>query len=362
MRRVRTACAIATAVMMVGLFPAVGRSAEPAYAREEFSGSLQILNDLAAQGAFSGGAGQISKATCQSSGDPKATIDISCDGNTDPDNETPIVIDPSDPNHLLAGSNDYHIFIKGSSITARVPTGFFVSFDGGKTWTDGQIPMGSGGSGGNGDPTPAFDAKHGVALMGQLTAGCGQLGPYCGNISASVSRSRDGGLTWNVPVTVAQGSGSLTPSADGVFIDKPWLTVDNDPTSPYYGRAYLAYTKYQISRGDVLESPIFLTTSGDGGKTWTTPKEISGSNSNYCTIQASGPAGACDEDEFSTPVLLPGGTVVVHFENQQNQRAWESPDEFENQTMVVRSTDGGATWSNPSISQTSRTGPGPTSR
>src|SRR5436309_3221865 len=191
MTRARMAFAALAAILLVGLLPVPGRGAEPAFERDEFSGSLQILNKLASQGAFTGGAGQITKSTCQSSGRPASTIDLSCDGNTDPDNETPIVVDPTDPNHLLAGSNDYHIFIKGSSITARVPTGFFVSFDGGRNWTDGQIPMGSGGSGGNGDPAPAFDAKHGVALMGQLTAGCGQAGPYCGNVSVSVSRSKD---------------------------------------------------------------------------------------------------------------------------------------------------------------------------
>ena len=33
--------------------------------------------------------------------------------------------------------------------------------------------------------------------------------------------------------------------------------------------------------------------------------------------------------------------------NQQHAAAWESPNEFENQIMVVRSTDGGVHWSNP---------------
>jgi hypothetical protein len=33
--------------------------------------------------------------------------------------------------------------------------------------------------------------------------------------------------------------------------------------------------------------------------------------------------------------------------NQQHEAAWESPNEFEDQIMVVRSTDGGVHWSNP---------------
>jgi hypothetical protein len=39
--------------------------------------------------------------------------------------------------------------------------------------------------------------------------------------------------------------------------------------------------------------------------------------------------------------------VVVGFMNQQHQAAWEVPNEFEDQIMVVRSTDGGVTWSDP---------------
>jgi Neuraminidase (sialidase) len=39
--------------------------------------------------------------------------------------------------------------------------------------------------------------------------------------------------------------------------------------------------------------------------------------------------------------------VVVGFMNQQNSAAWEVPNEFEDQVMTVRSTDGGVTWSNP---------------
>jgi hypothetical protein len=39
--------------------------------------------------------------------------------------------------------------------------------------------------------------------------------------------------------------------------------------------------------------------------------------------------------------------VVVGFMNQQHQAAWEVPNEFEDQILVVRSTDGGRSWSDP---------------
>ena len=130
-----------------------------------------------------------------------------------------------------------------------------------------------------------------------------------------------------------------------MFNDKPWLSADNDPTSPHYGRLYLTWTRFTPENG-LAGGPIYLSTSDDAGKTWTVGRPISGS-SPLCTFQNSGPAGVCDEDQFSTPVVLPDGTVAVHFANYQHQAAWETPDEVESTIMVVRSSDGGATWSAP---------------
>jgi hypothetical protein len=114
---------------------------------------------------------------------------LNCDNLISPDNETPIVTDPTNPDHLLAGSNDYFITLTGATIQARVPTGFYTSFDGGHTWVDGQIPMGNGASSGNGDPSPAFNRKFGTAHMAQLSAAQGQGGPFAGHIDVSRPRS-----------------------------------------------------------------------------------------------------------------------------------------------------------------------------
>jgi hypothetical protein len=310
------------------------------------SGSLQ---QLLANGFPGAGGGSLSKTTCQTSGDPSANIDVNCDEPVGPDNETPIVADPANPDHLLAGSNDYFLNFKGGTIQERVPTGFFTSFDGGKTWTDGQVPMGNGGSGGNGDPSPAFNDKFGVAAMAQLSAAQGQNGPFAGHIDVSVSVSHDGGINWNPPVTVAIGQASISPSANGVFLDKEWLTVDNNQSSPFYGRMYLSYDKLSFSKGTFLDSPVMLSFSDDGGKSWSTPRAISGQNPTYCTANQGtrGAAPLCDESFFSYSGVEPNGDVVVGFMNQQHQAAWEVPNEFEDQIMVVRSTDGGLTWSNP---------------
>src|SRR5207244_2365364 len=79
------------------------------------------------------------------------------------------------------------------------------------------------------------------------------------------------------------------------------------------------------------------------------PKAISGSNAALCTYQTAGPAGECDENQFSVPTVGPNGTVYVAFQNEQNQALWESGEFFEDQYLLVKSTDGGTTWSSPTF-------------
>src|SRR5690242_1390111 len=157
MRRRRLRWAVVAAIAAFLVIPALSSADENPIDRDEYGHLSGGLTSLFAIGGGGGvGGGSLPKSTCTSTGDPTANVRLNCDSDTSPDNETPIVADPTNPNHLLAGSNDYFITQKGSGIQERVPTGFFTSFDGGHTWIDGQIPMGNGGSGGNGDPAPAF--------------------------------------------------------------------------------------------------------------------------------------------------------------------------------------------------------------
>lgn len=296
---------------------------------------------------------QIENFRCSSAGAPAATVDLSCNTTTygqhfAPDNELAVAVDPVDRDHIVAGSNDYFYRFNNSTGARQVivSTGFFTSFDGGATWIDGQIPVRSGRSAG--DPSPAFDRRHEVVMMAQLENAAG-LGS--GNVSqgdVSVSRSADGGRTWTEPVTVFKGKGTgIGPANSATFYDKEWLTVDNNPGSPFYGRAYVTVTRFLNGlHGSFAEAPILLAYSDDGGRTWSTPEEISGS-SHLCSYQETGDPEECDESSFSIPEVASDGTLYVHFVNNQNEEAWEVEKDFDGQLMVVRSSDGGETFSDP---------------
>jgi hypothetical protein len=138
--------------------------------------------------------------------------DFSCDDPIAPDNETAIVVHPTNPNLLLGGSNDYQLAFKGQTAILQVPSGFFFSSDGGATWIDGELPLR--GSLGGGDPAPAFDLKHNQMVFASLSFVCGQLAPVCtrGNLMFASSplgpnaTAPTGPIVWQDTI-VARGVG-----------------------------------------------------------------------------------------------------------------------------------------------------------
>jgi hypothetical protein len=265
-----------------------------------------------------------------------ANTNLDCD-DPFPNNEPDIEVDPAAPGHVVASSNDY-----GTCCDQ-----FYTSLDNAATWTTGNMSRKSPQMTGS-DPVTVFDRKHGTVIHSSLNYSF-QLptGETCrGDVVTSVST--DGGITWLPPVVVDSGFGCDLSNTQ-LFNDKEWIVADNNPSSPYYGRTYLTWTKFESASGAYVRSPIFESHSDDGGLHWSKAQEISGSNAGLCTFQESGPAGQCDEDQASAPTVGPHGTVYVAFINDQNQALWEPGEFFDDQYLLVKSTDGGATWSNPTF-------------
>jgi hypothetical protein len=256
----------------------------------------------------------------------ESNVNLDCN-DVLPNNESDIYVDPNDPDHMISSSNDY----------ASCCDEFYTTFDGGQSWVNGDMSYEDSNRIGS-DPVSVISPIDGMlALHASLNFnGDGSDGDVV------ISPSTDGGITWDDPIVVGPGKGFQ------VFNDKEWITVDTHPSSPYYGRFYLVWAGFHQGHGGLTykSSPIYESHSDDGFS-WSAPQLISGHNADLCPYQTEGSAGACDENEFAVPTVGPDGTIYVGFENSQNSSTWEAGEVFEDQYLVVRSHDGGATWSSP---------------
>ena len=126
------------------------------------------------------------------------------------------------------------------------------STNGGSTWTDlNARPFCSGHGTGFGDPVVVFDALHSKWIAVFLASGCGGQG-------IGVWTSTDG-ITW--PAGPCAHSGGSDDRESG------W--VDNNPSSPFYGRAYISWNNFAVSGG-----ALQVIWSNDGGATWTAPVTV----------------------------------------------------------------------------------------
>ncbi|MGB9664993.1 MAG: T9SS type A sorting domain-containing protein [Ignavibacteria bacterium] len=201
-------------------------------------------------------------------------IRVSQPSSTDP-NETSIAINPLDSLNLVAGANIRY---------------YYYSTNGGYTWTQGNLtsPLGVWG-----DPCVVFDLN-GHCYFGHLS------NPSSGGYWIDrivVQKSTNKGMSWSSGV----GIGYNPPSRNQ---DKEWLAVDWT-NSPHRNNIYMAWTEFDSygSSNPQDSSRILFSRTTDGGATWSAP------------VRVSDKGGDCiDEDntvEGAVPAVGPNGEIYL---------------------------------------------------
>ncbi len=224
--------------------------------------------------------------------------------------EPHLALNPERESHLLAGYQESRFQDGGARALA-----YAVSFNGGKTWSEGLLPGLTIAAGGTfqriSDPWVAF-GPGGRAYYVSLAFN--ETTPDNGIF---VSASEDGGLTWGPPVAVR------TDTVD--FNDKEAITVDTRTDSPFRGRVYVGWdTVFADERQTVR-----FSYSDDGGASFVPTITVYGQGANVGVFPVVGPEG------------------VVHL-------VWASytfngADFVNPMLLTAKSTDGGASWSAPVV-------------
>jgi hypothetical protein len=266
-------------------------------------------------------------------------------GRGQAENETAIAENPSNPRQVVAEFNDYR----------RGDGNCYGSFssNGGSSWTDTTVPMGftRGTAFGNvarqywqsgGDPSVAWDSR-GNAYFACMMFMRGEPTSNNPDLSSAIYVFRstgDGGASWNFPGRPAVETFTTNPA---VLNDKPYMTVDNNASSPFRDRIYVTWTSFAADGS----AYIMEVHSDDYGQTFSAPVVVSTTSSTLCTntFGAGTTQGTCNENQFSDPFTGPDGTLYVAFDNFNNPTS--SSADNHNQVLLTRSTDGGQTFSAP---------------
>ncbi len=250
--------------------------------------------------------------------------------------ESWITVDPTNPDHLVGTSKFFF-----DPVFYLFHLGSYVSFDGGKSWTNAVIPgFDCQSAPANSwtdttDPIHAFDS-HGLVFSTLLpfsftynSAG-NQVWNVIPNSAVSVVKSTDGGNTWKI---VNQGDplAIYTSSGLGRTADKQWMTADANPASPFRDNVYVGWTLFAG-----FSSEIFFSRSTDHGEHFSAPVMLSVAN---------------NDGPFNTYIFLgtgPDGTLYITYSSFPSSKTPQSD------VWLLKSTDGGRTFSGPTLATTFR--------
>ncbi|GLI02214.1 sialidase family protein [Phytohabitans aurantiacus] len=223
--------------------------------------------------------------------------------------------DPNRPWHLVTifQQDRWNRYGSDGAVTA-------VSDDYGHTWRRSEnLPAFSrcnGGTAANGgDYDVTTDNWMTITPSGAAIAASFSLSRTGETTAILVARSGDGGKRWDAPVTLQRDDNPQ------FFNDRPTVTAD-----PYHpGVVYAVWDRIDATAERWIQ-PVYLAKSTDDGRTWTTRKV-------YDVPDNSGTIG-------TQLVPLADGTLLIGMHYETDTEAF---------TQVIRSTDGGQTWSAPTL-------------
>ena len=284
-------------------------------------------------------------------------------GNTPVQTEPHIAVNPLDPEHLIVGVIDYN----APNVVS------YVSIDAGQTWDGPFHPRYIDGDlGAGGDPVVGFD-RNGNAYIASISMGFEEFilfgTPFEEQVSSiAVTRSEDGGYTWETPISSARSkvkTDITAPGESGVvgtislgFLDKPWMTVGPNAQDPSNDVIYVTYTEFEVHyeivtylggglfnfQNPFVDTTIRFVRSEDGGRTWSSPVDVSPTVRQVVGGSGGGEQFSAEERtvQGSQPVTTDDGTVYVTWLDSTDDSAFEGMAEI----WVARSDDGGRTFEN----------------
>lgn len=211
--------------------------------------------------------------------------------------ENSVFVNPLDETNLLNSNNSTN-----SSVDTAYGANALFSFNAGTTW-DGDIEGPGVNNGGDPAATIGLNGRWYVNFINNAWG-------------MGVSYSDDGGESWTVRQAAAN---------PGVIADKNHMWIDNNPTSPYEGNLYVAWT----NAGGLYDAEIGFSVSTDGGDIWTVNEDISSD------------VNAGSHNQGVNLSTGPNGEVYAVWAIYDS---WPSGGSDESAIGMTASFDGGVTW------------------